>query len=195
MQTWRSIGDVSCLVHPLGEEIAALESCRDLLAVHGRVLLQVLGILPLKELDAVLGLWLAAEVAVCCSLLILRLTQCQRLSNGTWSTVELNLQDVGDIVNGERALLAAIGLHKERQRLGHTNGIGKLHQASGTQATGHHRLGHLTADVCCRSVHLGGVFAGESAAAVSSPSTVCVDDDLTTSEASIALWATNDELA
>ena len=38
----------------------------------------------------VLGDWLTAEVAVCCCLLVLWLAQCQRLSDGTRTAIELN---------------------------------------------------------------------------------------------------------
>ena len=48
--------------------------------------------------------------------------------------------------------------------------VGKLYQANyssvGIQATGHCRFGHLTANVCCRLVHLGRVLVRESTAAM-----------------------------
>ena len=50
--------------------------------------------------------------------------------------------------------------------------VGKLYQAyyyssaAGIQATGHCRFGHLTANVCCRLVHLGRVLVRESTAAM-----------------------------
>ena len=80
------------LVHPLREVCTALQRSIHLGRVHGRVLRQVLGVLPLEELDAILGDGLAAEVAVSRRLLVLWLTQSQGLSNGTRAAVELDLQ-------------------------------------------------------------------------------------------------------
>merc|ERR1711988_1703465 len=100
-------------VNPLGEVVAGLERSLDLSRVHVLVLAQVLGILPLKELHAVLCLCLAPEVAVGSSFLILRLPKCKRNSNGTGTTIELNLDDICDVHWCQSALLSAISLYKE----------------------------------------------------------------------------------
>ena len=70
------------LVHPLREVRAALQRSIHLSRAHGLVLRQVLGVLPLEELDAILGDRLTAEVAVSRRLLVFRLTQSQGLSDG-----------------------------------------------------------------------------------------------------------------
>merc|ERR1711972_1168339 len=49
-------------VNPLCQVVAALERRRHLLGRHALVLGHVLGVLPLEELDAVLGVWLTAKV-------------------------------------------------------------------------------------------------------------------------------------
>merc|ERR1719293_401076 len=53
----------------------------------------------------------------------------------------------------------------------------------------------MPADVGSRSVDLGGILAGKRASSMSSPTSVCVDDDLSACQTSIALWAADDELA
>lgn len=55
------------------------------------------------------------------------------------------------------------------------------------------RLGNPSRKVCGRAVNLGVILSGESSAAVSTPASIGINDDLTASETSIALWATNDE--
>ena len=80
------------LVHPLREVRAALQRSIHLSRAHGLVLRQVLGVLPLEELDAILGDRLTAEVAVSRRLLVFRLTQSQGLSDGTRPAVEFDLQ-------------------------------------------------------------------------------------------------------
>merc|ERR1712048_809364 len=141
-------------INPLLQEIAGLERSTHLSGVHGSIFGHVLGILPLEELDAILGVRLTAEVAVCGSLLVLGLAKGQLHRNGTWSCIALNLQHVGDVVSSELAALGAIGLDEEGQWLGNTNGVGELNQAALGQTTLHNRLGHLTAVVCRGAIHL-----------------------------------------
>merc|ERR1712048_1483227 len=62
-------------VHPLREVVAGLERGGDLIRIHLGVLVDVLGVLPLEEFDAVLGIRLAAKVAVSRGLLILGLAK------------------------------------------------------------------------------------------------------------------------
>merc|ERR1712232_395775 len=183
----------SDLVNPLLQVVAGLQGSSDLGSVIASILGQILGVLPLEELDAILGVWLAAKVAVCSSHLVLWLTECQRNGNGTRAAVKLNLENVGDVVSCQLASLRAVGLHKEGQRLGDTDGIRELDKASLGKTTLHHRLGHLTADVGCGTIHLGWVLARESTTTMCTPAAIGVNDDLTSCEACITLWPTNDE--
>jgi len=100
-------------VNPLRQIVAALQCGSHLTAIHGSVLGEVLSVLPLEELDAILRHWLTAEVAVRSRLLVLGLTECQRLGDGTWPAVKFHLEHICDIIDSELALLAAIGLHEE----------------------------------------------------------------------------------
>merc|ERR1719174_2310740 len=112
--------NISISINPLGQVIAGLQSCFNLCRVHALVFGQIFGILPLKELDAILSNRLTPKVAIGRSLLILGLTEGQRQSNGTGTAIELDLDDIGDVDSTQSALLSAIGLHKKRQRLGNT---------------------------------------------------------------------------
>merc|ERR1719375_2009625 len=105
-------------VNPLGEVVAGLQLGLDLGRVHGLVFRQVLGILPLEELDAIFRFWLASKVAVSSSLLVLWLSQCQRHSNASRTAVKVDLDNVCDIVWCQAALLGAICLDKEGKWLG-----------------------------------------------------------------------------
>merc|ERR1719161_1324646 len=91
--------------------------------VHALVLGQIFGVLPLEELDTILGNRLTSKVTVGCSLLVLGLTESKRQSNGTWAAIKLDLDDISDVDSCQSTLLSAIGLHKKRQRLSNTDGI------------------------------------------------------------------------
>merc|ERR1711907_261681 len=100
-------------------------------------------------------------MAVCGCFLIFRLPESQGHSDGTRSAIKLDLDDVGDVICCQYALLSAIGLDKKRQGLGNTYGIRELYERTFAEATLHNRLGHLTADVCSRSVHLCWILSRE----------------------------------
>ena len=191
----RFLGHLMHLVHPLREVRAALQGSIHLRRAHGLVLGQILRVLPLEELDAILGDGLAAKVAVGSCLLVLGLTQSQGLRDGTRAAIELDLQHLGDVVHVQAALLAAVSLHKQGQGLGHADGVRQLHQAACAQTAVDHRLGHLTADVGSRAVDLGGVLAREGTAAMGSPASIGVNDDLPAGKTCVALRTADDELA
>merc|ERR1712232_983254 len=182
-------------IHILCEIVGGCQRRTNLFGRHGCVLGKILWILPFKVLDAVFCVWLAAEMAVSSCHLVLWFPQSQALSNGARSAVKLDLKHVGDVIRCKFTALCSIRLNKQRQRLGNANGIRQLNKAPLSESTLHNRLGHLTADVSSRPINLGWVLAGESAATVSTPAAVGVDDDLASSKASITLRATNDELA
>ena len=60
----------------------------------------------------------------------------------------------------------AEGVHPDGDRLGHADGIGQLNLALAGQPGGYDVLGHPAGGVGGGAVHLGGVLAGEAAAAV-----------------------------
>merc|ERR1711997_1025761 len=181
-------------IDPLCEVIAAFQFSRDLRRCHGRILRQILGVLPLEKLDSVLGVCLAAEVAVGSGLLVLRFTQSQGLRNSAWPTIEGDFDNVGDVIRSEFALLSTIGLHEERQRLRDTNCVRKPHQSALAETTLDDRLGHLPANVCSRPIDFRRILTRESTAAMRAPTAICVDDNLPARESGIALRPTNDEL-
>jgi len=174
-------------INPLGEVVGPFQLSTDLVCAHALVLAKILGVLPLEELHTILGDWLTSEMAVSSRLLILGLPKSKGHSNGTRACIESNFQHFGEIICAELWNLSAISLHKQRKGFGHANGIRKLDEATLGKFALHDRLCHLPADVCRAPVDLGWILTGESAATVGTPTTICVDDNLATSEARIAL--------
>ena len=77
----------------------------------------------------------------------------------------------------------------------HSNRIRHLDLALGCQASGHHVLCYIASRIGSGAVHLGGIFAGESATAVGASTTIGVDNDLATSESTVALGTADHESA
>jgi len=73
------------------------------------------------------------------------------------------------------------------------NGVGNLDQATLAEASGDEGLSNPPSVVCCGTVDLGGVLAGEGTTTVCAPAAVGINDDLAASEATIAFRATKDE--
>merc|ERR1712157_640878 len=117
-------------------------------------------------------------MAVGRGLLVLWLAESQRLSDGARTTVESDLDDIGDVISTQSTLLRAISLNEKRQWLCNTNGVRELYQSSLAQAALHNGFGHLPADVSSRSVNLGGILAGKRPSSMRSPTSVCVNNDL-----------------
>merc|ERR1712078_105821 len=65
---------IATSINPLGQVVAGLQCCPYLIRVHALVLGQVFGILPLKELDTILGNCLTSK-GTGRGLLILGLTE------------------------------------------------------------------------------------------------------------------------
>ena len=126
---------------------------------------------------------------------VLGLAQREVAREGAGAASKLSLTMLVIASGGEAALLGAVGLDEERERLGDADGVRELHERALAQARLDDRLGHPAARVGGRAVDLGRVLAREGAAAVGAPAAVGVDDDLAAGEAGIALRAADDELA
>lgn len=185
------------LVDPLGQDLFLLggDFGGNFITGHGGVLGKVDGVLPREELHAVLDVRFTSEVAVRSGLVVLGLTKGQVTGQGTGAAVEVDLDDVSDELGGQSVLLGAVGLDEDGQGLGDADGVRQLDECTLAQAGLDDGLGHPTAGVGGRTVDLGGVLTGEGATTVGTPTTVRVDDDLTSGETGVALGSTDDELA
>lgn len=81
----------------------------------------------------------------------------------------------------------------DADRLSDTDCIGKADDHSISESSGNYAFGDMASHVSGRSVDFGGVFAGESSAAVWAHAAVSIDNDLPPGEACVAIWATRDE--
>lgn len=136
---------------------------------------------------------LVGEVTVRCCLEVDWFGQVQLLDNDTGSEVEVVTYDLDQLLR--RMFGGAVSLDVNGQRLGNTDGVGELHKSSSGQTGVHQRLGNPTGSVSSRSVDLGKVLSGESTTTVSTPTTVGVDNDLSTGQTSVTLRTANDESA
>ena len=83
----------------------------------------------------------------------------------------------------------------DRQRLRHADRVGELDRAAVGETGRHHVLGEIAGGIGGRAIDLGGVLAGERAAAVRGRAAVGVDDDLAPREPGVAIGTADVELA
>ena len=135
----------------------------------------------------------AAKVTVSGGLLVDGTAQVQLLDDLGGTHVEVLVDDLGQLLLAEDA--GAVGVHQYADGVSHADGVGQLDLALAAQTGGHQVLGDVPGHVGGGTVHLGGVLAGESAAAMSGGAAVGVHDDLTTGEAGVAHRAAHYETA
>lgn len=134
---------------------------------------------------------LVGEVTVLGGLEVDWLGQVELLDNNSWAEVEVGVDDLDKLVRGSGR--GSVGINEDGERLSNTDGVGKLNQSTASELGVDKGFGDPSGDIGGRSVNLGEILSGESTTTVSSPATVCVNDDLATGETSVTLWATNDE--
>ena len=92
-------------------------------------------------------------------------------------------------------LAGAVQVDIDRQRLGDADGVGELDGAAVGELGRDHVLGEVARRIGRRAVDLGGVLAGEGAAAMRGGAAIGVDDDLAAGQAGVAIGSADDELA
>lgn len=133
------------------------------------------------------------EVTVSSGLKVLRLLEVEGLDNKSGSEVEV-LPDNFDELS--IALLAGtVSVDEDGKRFSDTDGVRELDEGSSGETSSDKGLGDPSGSVGGGSVDLGPVLTGEGTTTVGTPTTVGVDNDLSTSETGVTLRTTNDKSA
>ena len=135
----------------------------------------------------------AAEVAEGGRLLVDRAPQVQLFHDAARRQLEVRAHELGDLLLGNPA--GAFRVHHDRDRIGHANRVGELHQRPVGDAGRHDVLGDVARHVAGRAIDLRRILARERAAAVRRRSAVGVDDDLAAGDAGVAVRTADDEAA
>ena len=161
-----------------------------LLALDLSGVLQRFGLVGLFPREAFAG---ATEVAEGGGLHVTRLPQVEHLFDACRGEVEVLCDDFFDLAVID--LAGTEGIHEHGHRLGVTDSVGELDFATVGEACCNNVLSDIAGSVCCAAVDLGRVLAAECATTMTAHAAVGVDDDLTASEAAVAVRAADNELA
>jgi hypothetical protein len=130
-------------------------------------------------------------VSILCGLEVDWLGEIKLLDDDAWSKVEVVVDDFNELIR--RLFRGAVGVNKDGERLRNTDGVRKLYKCTAAKFGVDERFRNPSGKVSSRSVNLRKIFAGESSTTVGTPSTVGVDNDLSASKTSVALWSADDE--
>ncbi|BAT76997.1 hypothetical protein VIGAN_01507600 [Vigna angularis var. angularis] len=157
-----------------------------------------LGLFPLEGLDhfPCEVRVLSAKVSICSSLqepAIPTPLQIKVDGNHTRPEVKVLLHNLQDLL--VRDLPSSVGINENRQRLRHTNCIRHLHDASSRKSTRHNALSSLPHNVSTTPINLRGVLPREGTTAMSTPSSVGINDDLPPGQTGVTVRTTNHKTA
>src|SRR6267154_4512417 len=136
-------------------------------------------------------LLVAAEVPVCCRLLVDRTAQIERFDDPLGSQFEV-FADCG-LKFLVFHLTGAESLNEDADRLSYADGVRELHFDAISELRGNDVLGDVARHVASRTVDLRRIFSRKCSTAVTSHATVGVDDDLAAGESRIAHRPADDE--
>ena len=141
------------------------------------------------------GLWFASHVTISCCFFVDRGTKFESALYAIRSHVEDSVETVGDFLVGKIDVACAVGVDEEAHRLGYADGVSHLHENFVGNSGSYGVFSHVSSGVSSRAVDLAGVFARESASTMSAAASVGVDNDFATSEAGVAVRATDNEFS
>jgi hypothetical protein len=119
------------------------------------------------------------------------LSQIKLLDNHTGSQVEVRVDDGDEFVG--REVGGTVGIDEDGEGFCNTDGIGDLYECAAAEFGVDEGLGDPAGGVGRRAIDLGEILARKGTTSVSTPSSVCVDDDLSAGQTSVTLWSTDDE--
>lgn len=135
----------------------------------------------------------AAEMTVGGGLLVDGLLQIQCLDDFSRAKIEVLLHNLQKLLLALRR--RAVAEDGDGEGLGDTDGVGDLDQDALAEAGLDEGLGDPAGGISGGTIDLGEVLAREGATSMSSPSSVCVDDDLSSGESGVSHGTSDDELA
>ena len=129
-----------------------------------------------------------AKVTISSSLFVDRTAKIKHLDDTSRTKVKILTNDLNKL--GLRKLTSSESIHTDRCRMCNTDRIGKLDLTLVSKTCCNNILSNVTSCISCRTVYLCAVLTGESTAAVTSCSTVGINDDLTSCQATVTVRST-----
>lgn len=135
----------------------------------------------------------SAEVSARSGLLVNGSLQVEFLDEHTRSEIEVLGDYFLEISVSVSISNSVVSVDVHRQRLSNTNTISDLDESSLAEAIRNERLSDPSGGISSRSIDLSGVLSREGTTTVTTPTTIGVNDDFTSSETSITMRSSDSE--
>lgn len=90
---------------------------------------------------------------------------------------------------------SAISVDEKTDRIGDSDSISYFYECSFAEPVGNETLGNPPGSISSTPIYLGAVFSTEGSSSVASPSSIGINDDLSSSESCISSGSSDDELS
>lgn len=121
--------------------------------------------------------------------------EAELLDDHTRSEVEVLVDDDLEVVVSVAFSDGSVGVNVDGDGVGDTDTVSDLDEGSLGETSVDQTLGNPSGGISSGSVDLSWVLSGESTTSVTTPATVGIDDDLSSSKTSITAWASDNETA
>jgi hypothetical protein len=122
-----------------------------------------------------------------------RTAEVQVADDATWFEVEVLVNNGGQFGIVPSILGSSVSVNKDRKRVGDTNRVRKLDQDTLAKSLGDQGLGDPASGVGSGTVDLGGILSRKGTSSVGSPSSVSINNNLTSSQTGISMGSSNNE--
>ena len=125
------------------------------------------------------------KVSVSSCLFVNRSSQVKHLNDSSRTKVKVLTNNLNQFCI--RKFACSKCFYVDRCRMSNTDCIGKLNLTFICKTCCNDILCNITCSICCRTVNLCAVFSGESSAAVTTSSTICINNDLTSCKSTVTV--------
>lgn len=135
----------------------------------------------------------SAKMSLSSRFVVLGLQEVEVTENAPRCQAEIFSDDFAEVPVCHASLDGAIRVDVQRQRFFHADSLGELEQHTLAIASSDQGLGDPSGGLSSAAVHLGRIFAGESASAVGSMSSLSIHNDFPAGQSSVSVRPANGE--
>merc|ERR1719253_110645 len=136
---------------------------------------------------------LTSEVTVGSTLAHNRALKVKIPDDTSWTKIEVVLNNFSKLSIGLSVGNSSVRVNKDGKWVWNSNGVRKLYKCPSAKSSGNKTLGDPTGSISGGTINLCGVLSREGSSSVGTPSSVGVNDNLTSSKTGISVGSSNNE--
>merc|ERR1719253_1634269 len=136
---------------------------------------------------------LTSEVTVGSSLAHNRALKVKIPDDTSWTKIEVVLNNFSKLSIGLSVGNSSVRVNKDGKWVWNSNGVRKLYKCPSAKSSGNKTLGDPTGSISGGTINLCGVLSREGSSSVGTPSSVGINDNLTSGKTGISVGSSNNE--